>query len=205
MSIGHSGATCEQARAGIEAGIRHATHLFNRMSPLAHRAPGAAGAVLESDLVVAELICDGWHVHPALCQVAVRAKGAEGIMAITDGTAGSGLAVGARARLGGQTIVVTPRTAELEDGTMAGSVLTMDGAFRMLVRRAGLPLPTAACLCATTPAAQLGLAGAGRLAVGAAADVAVLDAGFHVRQTFIAGRPVLEPPLAGLRLSGVAP
>jgi N-acetylglucosamine-6-phosphate deacetylase len=204
VSIGHSGATYDQARAAIDAGARHATHLFNRMSPLAHRAPGVAGAALESPLVAAEIICDGWHVHPALVAIAIRAKGADRVMAITDGTAGAGLPPGTTARLGGQQILVTGRVAELADGTLAGSLLTMDGAFRLLVQQVGLPLPMAAQLCAATPAVQLGVAG-GRLVAGAAADIAVLDAGLRVRQTFIAGRPALEPSSHGPRLSGVAP
>ena len=105
---------------------------------------GRAGAVLESSSVGAEVICDGFHVHPSLVALAIRAKGRIGVMAITDGTAGSGLPVGARATIGGRPIVVTERTAELEDGTLAGSVLTMDGAFRMLVRDAGASLIEAA-------------------------------------------------------------
>ena len=152
VSIGHSGATYEETCAAIEAGVSHATHLFNRMSPMTHRAPGVPGGVLESERVRAELICDGFHVHPGLVTLAIRMKGLGGIMAITDGTAGSGLPVGSRARLGGQTIRVTDRTAELEDGTLAGSILTMDVAFRGLVQRNGLAMVDAARLCATTPA-----------------------------------------------------
>ncbi|MCI0433435.1 MAG: amidohydrolase family protein, partial [Gemmatimonadetes bacterium] len=98
VSIGHSGATYEQTLDAIDAGICHATHLFNRMSAMAHRAPGVAGAVLQSDRVRVELICDGFHVHPALMALVMRGKGPSGVMAITDGTAGSGLPVGARAR-----------------------------------------------------------------------------------------------------------
>jgi N-acetylglucosamine-6-phosphate deacetylase len=187
VSIGHSGATYEHACAAIEAGVRHATHLFNRMTPMTHRAPGVPGAVLESDAVVAELICDGFHVHPAVMKSAIRAKGAGGIMAITDGTAGSGLPVGTRTRLGGRPIIVTHRTAELEDGTLAGSVLTMDAAFRTLVRTVGLSLVDAVRLCASTPARQLGLRDAGRLEVDARADVVVLQHDLRVRDTYIGG------------------
>ena len=188
VSIGHSGASYDEAHAAIEAGVRHATHLFNRMSPMTHRSPGLPGALLESDQVVAELICDGFHVHPALMHVAIRAKGVHGIMAITDGTAGSGLPVGSRATLGGRGIVVTARSAELEDGTLAGSVLTMDGAFRTLVRRVGLSLVQAAGLCATSPARQLGLRDCGRIEVGVVADLAVLNDQLRVTQTYIGGR-----------------
>lgn len=188
LSIGHSGASYEQTLEAIEAGVSHATHLFNRMSPLSHRAPGVPGAVLRSTEVRAELICDGFHVHPALVELAIRTKGSDGIMAITDGTAGSGLAVGARTRLGGQPIVVTARSAELDDGTLAGSVLTMDGAFRMLVQGAGATLVEAARMCATTPAMQMGLTEVGRIAVGMRADLVVLTANLRMASTYLDGR-----------------
>ena len=187
VSIGHSGATYEEARLAFDAGVRHATHLFNRMTPMTHRAPGVPGAVFEAEGVTAELICDGFHVHPALMQLAIRAKGRDGIMAITDGTAGSGLPVGSITTLGGRPIRVTRETAVLEDGTLAGSVLTMDAAFRTLVRHLRLPLADAACLCATTPARQLGLIDSGRLEVGAVADLAILDEQLAVRHTYIGG------------------
>lgn len=195
VSLGHTGATYEDAHAAITAGATQATHLFNRMAPLSHRSPGVAGAVLQSDQVVAELICDGFHVHPALMQVAIRAKGLDGVMAITDGTAGSGLPVGSRTALGGRPIVVTARSAELEDGTLAGSVLTMDGAFRTLIRNVGLNPVEAARLCATSPARQLGLGDTGRIAPGATADLVVLDAQYRVIQTYVAGRLWRNPPV----------
>jgi N-acetylglucosamine-6-phosphate deacetylase len=188
VSIGHSGASYEQAVDAIAAGVSHATHLFNRMSPMGHRAPGVPGAVLQAETVAAELICDGFHVHPALLRVALRVKGIGGILAITDGTAGSGLAVGSRTRLGGRPIVVTERTAELDDGTLAGSVLTMDGAFRVLVRTVGLSVIEAARVCSTSPAEQLRLRDLGKLETGALADLVVLDrASLRVRNTFING------------------
>jgi N-acetylglucosamine-6-phosphate deacetylase len=186
VSLGHSGATYEQAMAGIRAGARQATHLFNRMTPVTHRAPGLAGAVLESDDVMAELICDGVHVHPAMMRVALAAKRPERIMAITDGTAGSGLPPGSYASLGGRRIAVRD-AAYLDDGTIAGSTLTMDRAFARLTSEVGLSLPDAAMVCATTPARALGLQGFGVLAPGAMADFAVLDRDLRVVQTWIAG------------------
>lgn len=189
VSLGHSAATLEQALAGIDAGAHHATHLFNRMPPLAHRAPGLAGAVLTHDGVTTEVICDGFHVHPAMVRMAVRAKGAGGVLAITDATAGAGLPVGSASMLGDQPIRVTERCAVLADGTLAGSILTMDGAFRSLVGPVGLDVVTAARLCATTPAQALGRADLGRLEVGAAADLVVLDADWQVAQTWVAGAP----------------
>jgi N-acetylglucosamine-6-phosphate deacetylase len=190
VSLGHSGATYEEAIAGIEAGARHATHLFNRMTPIAHRQPGLTGAVLARDEIAAELICDAYHVHPGICRVAIAAKGTRGIMAITDGTGGSGLAPGSFARLGGRRIRVSDEAVVLDDGTLAGSSLTMDRAFRMIVDRFGRSVIDAAAMCATTPARELGLTGFGAIEEGAVADLVVLDREFRVVHTFIAGEPV---------------
>jgi N-acetylglucosamine-6-phosphate deacetylase len=192
VSIGHSGATYEQANAAIRAGVTHATHLFNRMTPLTHRQPGIVGAVLGSPEVTAEVICDGVHVHPSVVALAIRSKSPDRMMAITDGTAAAGLPAGVHARLGGRRIVAGARSATLDDGTLAGSIITMDRAFRMLVTEAGLPIDAAARLCASTPARQLRLPDRGRLAVGLRADVVVLGPGLEVSQTWIAGRPVKE-------------
>jgi len=190
VSLGHSAAGFDEALAAVGAGATQATHLFNRMPPLGHRAPGLAGAVLQSDQVAAEVICDGFHVHPALVRTVVAAKRPSRVMAITDGTAAAGLPVGQRATLGGRPITVGPSCALLDDGTIAGSVLTMDRAFRMLVGQAGLSLSDASVLCATTPAREMGLVGYGILAPDAAADLVVLDARFDVVQTYVGGRLV---------------
>ena len=192
VSIGHSGADVDEAMAAIDAGACHATHLFNRMTPMTHRAPGVAGAVLAREEVTAELICDGYHVHPAMCRIAIATKGVERVMAITDGTGGSGLAVGSVARLGGRRIRVGPHAAVLDDGTLAGSTLTGDRAFRNLVVSIGMSVVEAAILCSTTPARTLGLKDFGVLTQGAAADVLVLDRGFRVVRTLIDGRQVYE-------------
>jgi N-acetylglucosamine-6-phosphate deacetylase len=186
-SLGHSGATYDEALAGIEAGACHATHLFNRMTPLGHREPGLTGAVLASDALAAEIVCDGYHVHPSVMKLAIGLKRPQRTMAITDGTAGAGLPVGTRVTIGGRPITVTAKAAFLEDGTLAGSVLTMDGAFRMLVNGVGLSVVDAATMCATTPARELKLEGRGVLAPGAFADLVVLNRGFDVVRTFIDG------------------
>ncbi|MEZ5316291.1 MAG: N-acetylglucosamine-6-phosphate deacetylase [Vicinamibacterales bacterium] len=188
VSIGHTGATFDQAQEAIAAGVRHATHLFNRMTGLSAREPGVVGAVLASEDVAAEIICDGRHVHPASVRAAFRAKGPGRVMAITDGTAGAGLPRGSRATLGGRPITVED-VARLDDGTMAGSVLTMDRAFAMLAGPCGADLVQAAAMCATTPARELGLVGLGIIAPGAVADLAVLDSRLAVVQTWIAGKP----------------
>ena len=162
VSLGHSGATFEEGLAGIDAGARQATHLFNRMPPLSHRAPGLVGAILGSEAVAAEVICDGHHVHPNVVQTAIRTKRPQRMMAITDGLAGAGLPVGTRVALGGRQVTVTPQACYLDDGTLAGSSLTMDGAFRMLVKTLGLGLVEAAWMCATTQARELGLERSGQ-------------------------------------------
>ncbi len=188
VSIGHSGATLDEAMAAIDAGARHATHLFNRMAPMSHRAPGIAGAVLAREDVAAELICDGYHVHPAMAGMAIAAKGTHRMMGITDGTAGSGLTPGSTARLGGRRIRVTDTAAVLDEGTLAGSTLTMDRAFKTIVTAFGLSIVDAATLCASTPARELGLTGFGVIARDAVADLVVLDRAFRVRHTFIDGQ-----------------
>jgi N-acetylglucosamine-6-phosphate deacetylase len=190
VSLGHSGADFEQAVAAIDAGARHATHLFNRMTPMTHRAPGLVGAVLSHDEVDAELICDGFHVHPAMCRVAIAAKGVHGVMAITDGTGGSGLAPGSTARLGGRSIRVSDQAAVLDDGTLAGSILTMDRAFRNIVTMFHASIAEAAIMCSTTPARAVGLTGFGVIAEGNAADIVVLDRAFRVAKTFIDGEEI---------------
>jgi N-acetylglucosamine-6-phosphate deacetylase len=188
VSLGHSGATYEQALEAVAAGAHHATHLFNRMPPLNHREPGLAGAVLQAEEVAAEIICDGVHVHPAIVRAAIASKRPSRVMAITDGTSVSGLPFGSRGRLGKRSIVVAAGSARLEDGTMAGSTLTMDQAFRMLTGQIGLPLVDAVTLCATTPARELGLTGHGMLVPDAIADIVVLDPNLVVVQTYIGGR-----------------
>jgi N-acetylglucosamine-6-phosphate deacetylase len=128
-----------------------------------------------------------------MVRLAVQAKGPGGIVAITDATAAAGLPVGATARLGEHTIHVREGWAELADGTLAGSVATMDGVFRWLARDVGLGVVAAAQLTATAPADALGRPDLGRLAVGGMADFVVLDDALRVRQTWVAGVPVWNP------------
>ena len=190
VSLGHSAADYDQAVAAIDAGARHATHLFNRMTPMTHRAPGLAGAVLSYEEVRAELICDGFHVHPAMSHFTIAAKGADGVMAITDGTAGAGLPPGSMSRLGGRPIRVSDQAALLDDGTLAGSTLTMDRAFRNIVTLFHASITQAGVMCSTTPARALGLTRFGVIAEGNVADLVVLDRGFRVARTFIEGEEV---------------
>jgi N-acetylglucosamine-6-phosphate deacetylase len=190
VSLGHSGADFDRSLAAIDAGARQATHLFNRMTPITHRAPGLAGAVLSQDEVKAELICDGFHVHPAMCRLAIAAKTVDGVLAITDGTAGAGLSPGTMTRLGGRAIRVSEQAALLEDGTVAGSTLTMDRAFRNIVTVFHLSITQAAMMCSTTPARALDLMRFGVIAEGNVADLVVLDRAFRVVRTIVDGEQV---------------
>jgi len=190
VSLGHSGATLDEAKAGIDAGARQATHLFNRMPPLTHRAPGLVGAVLDDDRVSVELVLDGYHVHPVVVRAAIRAKRPERVMAITDGLAGAGLAVGARFELAGRGVTVRDQACFLDDGTLAGSRLTMDRVFANLIEMIGVTPLDAAMMTATVQARELGLHDRGRIDVGLLADLVVLDADWCVRQTLIGGSVV---------------
>ena len=194
VSLGHSGANYDTAMEAVEAGARHATHLFNRMPPVTHRSPGLVGAMLESPQVAVELIADGVHVHPAICRMAIAAKGTGRVMAISDGTAAAGLPVGATASLGGRRIHARSHAAELDDGTLAGSTATMDRIFATLITRCGASTVDAAAMCALTPARQLGLVGHGVITEGAVADLVVLGPAFEVRHTIVGGRVVYSKP-----------
>jgi len=191
-SLGHSSASYEQAVAGFVAGATHATHLFNAMPPLHHREPGLVGAALENDDVFTEMVCDGIHVHPAVISTAITAKGAERFVPVSDSLQGAGLGEGEEFYLGGQHVTVRNGVARLDSGTIAGSIVTMDGVVRVLVERVGWDIAEALQMCAATPAAALGLDVIGHLAPGAVANLTVLDADLQVRMTMVSGKIVYQ-------------
>jgi N-acetylglucosamine-6-phosphate deacetylase len=187
VSAGHSGATYDEALAAFEAGVRFATHLFNRMPPLHHREPGLVGAALDDPRVTAGIVADGVHVHPTLVALAGCAKGPRGLALTTDQVAAAGMPPG-RYRLGGREVIREGETVRLADGTLAGSAATMD----LLLRRAAeqFGLHRALAMASRTPARALGLAARGRVAVGCDADLVVLGPDLRVRRTLVAGRTV---------------
>jgi N-acetylglucosamine-6-phosphate deacetylase len=188
VAVGHTDATYEQAQAAFDHGARAATHLFNAMPPLHHREPGAAGAVLATPRVTAELIADGIHLHPATLRVAHAAKGPDRLVLITDAMLAAGLPDGEYA-LGGQPVAVTAGEARTAGGSLAGSTLTMDRAVQVSVMEAGIPLPDALTMASATPAALLGLGQVkGRIAPGADADLVVLDEECLAIGTMIGGQ-----------------
>ncbi|MBI4571343.1 MAG: N-acetylglucosamine-6-phosphate deacetylase [Chloroflexi bacterium] len=192
VSIGHSDATYEEALHGLDAGATAGTHLFNGMRPLGQREPGIIGALLRDARATPSLIADGVHVHPAVLALAYRAKGPEGIALVTDAMSPVGTDV-ASFPLGRATAVVRDGACFLEDGTLAGSVLSMNEAVRRMRDEAGVPLVDALRMATATPARVLGRSGEiGVLAPGARADVVVCDADLAVWKVFVGGEPVYE-------------
>jgi N-acetylglucosamine-6-phosphate deacetylase len=188
VSAGHSLASFEQARAGLEAGITYGTHLFNAMPPLAHRAPGLAGALLSDPRCVAGLIPDGIHVHPALVKLIWAAKGSAGLNLVSDAMAALGMPPG-RYVLNDFEVFVTATEARLADGTLAGSILPLDEALRNLINFTGCSLGEALATVTTTPAALLGLSNQrGRIAPGLIADLVLLSPALEVVATITAGQ-----------------
>jgi N-acetylglucosamine-6-phosphate deacetylase len=186
-SIGHTAATYEQAIQALDAGARHCTHLFNAMLPLAHRAPGAPGALLTDRRATVEIVADGIHLHPAVLRLVVAASGPAEVAVITDAVGAAGLPDGTYEFVG-RTVHVREGAVRLEDGTLAGSALTLDRGVRNLVALAGLRWTDAIRMATLTPATILGLADRkGRIAPGCDADLVALDADGHVCQTWTGG------------------
>lgn len=188
--IGHSAAGYEQAIAGFDRGISQATHTFNAMTGLHHRQPGVVGAVLTDDRIFAQLIADAVHVHPGAMNVLARCKGPDRLLLITDAIRATGLPDG-ESELGGQPVFVRDGQCRLADGTLAGSILTMDGALRHFLAATGWPLEKAWPVTSRTPAAALGVDGEyGAIAPGYRADLVVLDDRLKVVATIVGGRMV---------------
>lgn len=187
VSLGHSDATAAQARAGIEAGGRHVTHTFNAMRGLDHRDPGMAGIALGDDRLSAELICDGVHVAPDAVRIWWRAKGPERAVLITDALSATGMGDGTF-QLGTFDIEVHGNRCE-HKGTLAGSVLTLDGAVRNLMSFAGAELAQSIRAATVNPARVAGVSGRkGALVEGADADMVVLTPRGDVVRSIVRGQ-----------------
>ncbi|HEV2399817.1 MAG TPA: N-acetylglucosamine-6-phosphate deacetylase [Candidatus Sulfotelmatobacter sp.] len=189
VSIGHSDAEMPIARAGVKAGARHATHTFNAMRPLDHRSPGILGEVLSNDRLTADMIVDGIHVSPEVVKVFLQAKGPERAVLITDAISATGMPEG-QYQLGPIQVQVKDGTCTA-NGSLAGSVLTMDRAVRNVTKFSGWPLRDAVRAATLNPAKAVGLENDyGVLAPGASADLTVLTASGEVLKTIVAGRAV---------------
>ena len=185
VSVGHSAASREQAQQGFDAGATMATHLFNAMSPLHHRAPGVVGAVLAHAQVRASLICDGIHVDPDVVAISHRLLG-ERLVLVSDAVAALGLAPG-EVMLGGLKLTVTDQDVRLPDGTLAGSNLSLDSAVRNLMRFSGCSQGDAFRAATLTPAQLIGRLDLGAIDVGASADLVVWHDG-RVSSTYLRGK-----------------
>jgi N-acetylglucosamine-6-phosphate deacetylase len=192
FSIGHSAASYEQVRLAIEHGLRQVTHVFNGMPPMHHRSPGVVGAALSDEHLGCQIIADGVHVHPAVVRILVKSKGIDGTILITDAIRATGLPDGDYA-LGDQQIHVQAGVARTGAGSLAGSTLTMDKALRNVIRFADLSLLEALPMATRVPAAAMGWDGKkGVIAPNADADLVIMDNGFQVRLTMVAGRVVFD-------------
>jgi N-acetylglucosamine-6-phosphate deacetylase len=195
VTIGHTDADAEQTEAALDAGVSHATHLFNAMPPLHHRKPGPIAPLLTDRRVLVEIIADGFHVAPEIVRLVMAAKGAERVALITDAMEGTGAGDGDY-RLGGHPVTVREGKATLADGTLAGSVLTMDRAAANVRAWTNASWEEIARMTSTNVADEMGWQAKGRIARGADADFVLVDDSLTVHSTYIAGRCVYQSPKA---------
>ena len=186
VSAGHTNATAEQFESAVDAGLTQVTHLFNAMSPFTHRAPGVTGAALTDERVRAQLIADLIHLHPISLKLAWRAKGAAGCLLITDAMAATGMPDGDY-KLGANRVLVRSGAARLEDGTLAGSTLSMDRAVRNMVKAVGVPEADALRMASEYPCAAIRETERGKIKEGMIADLVLLDGDYTPLVTVIGG------------------
>ncbi|WP_340031110.1 N-acetylglucosamine-6-phosphate deacetylase [Paenibacillus sp. FSL K6-1122] len=193
-ALGHTDATYEEVERAVEAGLHHAVHTFNAMTPLHHRLPGAAGAVLSDPRISAEVIADGIHVHPAAISILAQLKQHDDqLVLITDAMSAAGLDDG-EYKIGDLPVIVKHGEARLKDGgALAGSTLTMIRGFRYLVQEVGLSLKAASRAASLTPARLLGIDHrTGSLAQGKQADIVLLNAELDIEGVWVKGRRIGE-------------
>lgn len=191
ISLGHSGAEYEAAKAAIDAGASRATHVFNAMRPLYHRQTGILGAVLTDDRVTCEMICDFVHLDEAAVRMVYRLKGAERIAVISDSGYMTGLGDGTySAGENGQLRIVKDGVCRMPDGTIAGSCVSMLHGARNLLGM-GIPLEEVSVMCALNPARALGAEGrVGSLEEGKDADFVLCDEKLNIKAVFIGGKKI---------------
>ena len=188
VSIGHTNATFAEASAGVAAGARMFTHLFNAMRPLSHRDPGVIAAALTSETSMPAVIPDGVHVAPEILRLIYMARGAQRMLLTTDKVSLAGTAADTSITMGNAEARAREGAARLEDGTLAGSIISMLDAGRVMVEKAGAGVGEMAVMAATNPATLLAMANHGRLQPGANSDIIVLSDTLELRAVFLAGR-----------------
>jgi N-acetylglucosamine-6-phosphate deacetylase len=191
VCAGHSLANLDQSQAGFEAGIRYGTHLFNAMLPFDHRQPGLVGALLADSRLICGMIVDGNHIHPLMVKLTWQILGSQRTSLVTDAMAGLGMPVGDY-ELAGRKVHVDGSSAKLEDGTLAGSLLSLDEALRNLIAYTGCSLEEAIPTVTQVPAHLLQLdASLGKLQIGAKADLVILNPDLEVAEVWLSGHRIL--------------
>ncbi|MER2041870.1 N-acetylglucosamine-6-phosphate deacetylase [Desemzia incerta] len=188
LSAGHTNATREQMK---QSKAKHITHLYNAQRGLHHREPGVTGhAFLDEDTYV-EVIADGFHIHPEMIKMAYKMKGPDRIEIITDAMRAKGMPDG-ESELGGQKVIVKDKQARLESGSLAGSVLEFQDAFRNVIEFTGCSIEDAVKMSSVNQAREFGLTRKGSISSGKDADLVVLDPDFNVEKTFSYGKEVYK-------------
>lgn len=191
FSIAHTCADYETAKAAMEAGVHHVTHLYNAMPPFTHRNPGVIGAAAENEETRVELICDGIHIHPCVVKSTFKLFGAERMVLISDSMMAAGMEDGEYA-LGGQPVTVRGNLALLKDGTIAGSATNLYDCMRTAIRM-GVPKEEAVRAATVNPAQAVGLASeCGVLLPGRRADILLADGAFSLLEVIKSGRVVKD-------------
>ena len=191
ISLAHTNADYESAKAAFDAGANHAVHLFNAMPAFTHREPGVVGAVSDSEHVMAEIICDGVHIHPSMVRAAFKMMGADRMIFISDSMRATGLEDG-EYTLGGQPVVVKGNLATLHDGTIAGSATNLMDCLRYVVKKAGISLETAVMCATENPAKEIGIYDkVGSISVGKQADFVLIDEELNIKRVYIDGKEII--------------
>ena len=190
VTMGHTNATYDEAQKGVEWGVSRATHTFNAMSPLNHREPGVVGSALTNDKVDCELICDFFHVHPAVCKMVYDLKGVDKVIMITDSVIGAGLPDGKFKENTNNPVIVKDKKTYLLDGTIAGgSSCLIDGIKNMV--SVGVPLEDAVKMATINPAKSVNMDDTvGSLKEGKFADIVILDKDLNIKYVFVNGKLV---------------
>ncbi len=188
-SVAHTNATFAEAKRGLDNGFTHVTHLFNAMTPFESRAPGAVGAVFDSDRATAELICDGFHLAPQTVRLAFKILGAHRAVAISDSLSSAGCKDGEYV-LGGQKVIVKDSRAHLEDGTIAGSTTNLFDEFKNLLSFS-IPFTDALAACTINPARVIGRDKiCGSIEEGKNADIIFVTAQMELKHVMVKGKMI---------------
>ncbi|WP_138264550.1 N-acetylglucosamine-6-phosphate deacetylase [[Clostridium] hylemonae] len=191
VSLAHTNASYEDAKAAYDRGADHAVHLYNAMPPFTHRAPGVIGAVADSEHVTAELICDGVHIHPSVVRATFKMLGADRIILISDSMRATGMPDG-EYTLGGLAVNVTGSRATLvSNGALAGSATNLPDCMRTVVKEMGIPLETAVACATMNPAKSLGVYDKyGSLTPGKKGNVVLLDKELNLKAVIKDGKRI---------------